>query len=50
MKRCLMLSSKSEWIEAPNSGHYIHLTDSEIMTEAIDKCLSNEGEVYETEC
>jgi pimeloyl-ACP methyl ester carboxylesterase len=39
MKRYLMLSSKSKWIEAPNSGHYIHLTDSEIMIEAIDKCL-----------
>lgn len=40
MKRYLKLSSRSEWITAPNSGHYIHLTDSEIMMEAIDKCAT----------
>lgn len=35
MKRYLALSSNSEHIIAPNSGHYIHLTDFEILKNTI---------------
>lgn len=35
MKRYLGLSGEIEYIEAPNSGHYIHLTDFEILKNAI---------------
>lgn len=31
MKGCLALSADSEHITAPNSGHYIHLTDYELV-------------------
>jgi hypothetical protein len=36
MKRCLSLSSNTKHIMAPNSGHYIHLTDFEILRNSID--------------
>lgn len=35
MKRYLALSSNSEYIIAPNSGHYIHLTDFGILENTI---------------
>jgi pimeloyl-ACP methyl ester carboxylesterase len=41
MKRYLMISSRSEWRTASKSGHFIHLTDSEILMESIDKCASS---------
>lgn len=36
MKKYLALSSDAEHIIAPNSGHYIHLTDFEVLKNAID--------------
>lgn len=38
MKRYLSISLDSEHITAPNSGHYIHLTDYEIVKNAIESC------------
>ncbi|MEA4889900.1 MAG: alpha/beta hydrolase [Clostridiaceae bacterium] len=38
MKRCLSLSSHTKHIIAPNSGHYIQLTDYKILRKSID-CL-----------
>jgi hypothetical protein len=35
MKRYLNLSSETEHIKAPNSGHYIHLTDFEVLKNTI---------------
>ncbi len=36
MKRCLSVSSNTKYVMAPNSGHYIHLTDFEILRNSID--------------
>lgn len=36
MKRYLALSSNTEHITSPNSGHFIHLTDFEILINIID--------------
>lgn len=38
MKRCLLLSRHTEHITAPNSGHYIQLTDYDLIRKSID-CL-----------
>ncbi len=35
MKRYLDLSSETEHIIAPNSGHYIHLTDFKVLKNTI---------------
>ncbi|MEA4948235.1 MAG: hypothetical protein VB068_01085, partial [Petrimonas sp.] len=35
MKKYLSISCNSEHISAPNSGHYIHLTDLNILENAI---------------
>jgi len=35
IKRYLDLSSETEHIIAPNSGHYIHLTDFEVLKNTI---------------
>jgi hypothetical protein len=32
-----MLSDKAEHITAPSSGHYIHLTDTEVLKDTIQK-------------
>ncbi len=39
MKRYLVLSSDAEHIIAPNSGHFIHLTDFEVMKNAINSLI-----------
>jgi pimeloyl-ACP methyl ester carboxylesterase len=39
MKRYLALSSETEHITAPNSGHYIHLTDFEVLKNAVERFL-----------
>jgi len=36
MKRYLSLSNNTEHIIAPNSGHFIHLTDFDVLEKAID--------------
>lgn len=36
MKKYLALSSDAEHMIAPNSGHYIHLTDFEVLKNTID--------------
>ncbi len=37
MKKYLALSTNSEHITAPNSGHYIHLTDFEVLESVINR-------------
>lgn len=37
MKKLIKLSDRAEHIIAPNSGHYIHLTDYEVLKGAIEK-------------
>ncbi len=39
MKRYLSLSDDSEHIIAPNSGHYIHLTDLEVLMNTIESFI-----------
>lgn len=36
MKKYMRLSQRSEYITAPNSGHYIHLTDEELLYRTTD--------------
>ncbi len=36
MKRYLFLSTNAEHITAPNSGHFIHLTDFEVLKSTVD--------------
>jgi hypothetical protein len=36
MKICIALSSNTEHITAPNSGHFIHLIDFEILKNTIN--------------
>ena len=39
MKRYLSLSDDSEHITAPNSGHYIHLTDLEVLLKVVESFI-----------
>lgn len=41
MKEYLTFSSKSTWIQADKSSHFIHLTQSELLHEAIEWVKSN---------
>ena len=39
MKRYLSLSDDPEHITAPNSGHYIHLTDLEVLLKVVESFI-----------
>lgn len=41
MKECLEFSSKSRYIQAQRSSHYIHLTEFEIIESALDEMLGS---------
>lgn len=41
MKEYLKFSRKSLWIQATNSTHYIHLTEPEIVINAVSKKFGN---------
>lgn len=39
MKEYLSFSNKTKWLQSKNSGHYIHLTESDLVTDSIYEIL-----------